>query len=103
MKALFTAAALVLAFAAQAQTTTPRIDKRETRQEDRIQQGAASGTLTARETQRLEKEQAHIDKMQDRAAADGQVTKKERAKITAAQHEASQDIHRKKHNRRNAG
>lgn len=103
MKALFTAAALVLAFAVQAQAATPRIDKREQRQEDRIQQGAASGTLTAQETQRLEKEQAHIDKMQDRAAADGQVTKKERAKITAAQHEASQDIHRKKHNRRNAG
>lgn len=103
MKALFTLAALVVAFAAQAQTATPRIDKREQRQEDRIQQGAASGTLTARETQRLEKEQAHIDKMQDRAAADGQVTQKERAKITAAQNEAKRDIRRKKHNRRDAG
>ncbi len=103
MKALFTAAALVMAFAAQAQTATPRIDKREDRQEDRIQQGAASGTLTARETQRLETEQARIDRMQNRAAADGQVTQKERAKITAVQNEANRDIRRKKHNRRHDG
>jgi hypothetical protein len=103
MKALFTVATLLLAFGAHAQTATPRIDKREDRQEARIQQGAASGTLTDRETQRLEHQQGRIDRMQDRAAADGQVTHKERAKITAVQNEANRDIRRKKHNRRHEG
>lgn len=39
---------------------TPRVDKREVRNDARIQQGVGSGRLTAKETHRLEKEQAAI-------------------------------------------
>lgn len=91
----------VATFGAQAQTHTPRADKREAHQQARISQGAASGSLTAQETQRLEKEQAHINKMEDKAKADGKVTAGERARIENAQDKASHDIARKKHNKRN--
>ena len=81
-------------------TNTPRIDKRETRQQDRIAQGAANGSLTAQETQRLEKEQARIDNAETKAKADGTVTAKERRRLTAMQDGANRDIRRKKHNDR---
>jgi len=81
-------------------TNTPRVDKREARQQARIAQGAASGTLTAHETQRLEKEQARIDNAEAKAKSDGTVTAKERRRLNAMQDGASRDIHRKKHNAR---
>jgi hypothetical protein len=81
-------------------TNTPGIDKREARQERRIQQGVNSGELTAKETHRLDKQQQHIDNMENRAEADGSVTAKERARIHHAQDRASADIRRKKHNER---
>ncbi len=78
---------------------TPRIDKRETRQEQRIQQGSASGALTSQEATRLGKGQAHVDHMQDKAAADGKVTKRERARIHHAQNKQDRHIKRQKHDR----
>jgi hypothetical protein len=83
-------------------TNTPRIDKREARQQARIAQGAASGSLTAHETQHLEKEQGRIDSAEAKAKADGTVTAKERRHLTAMQDGANRDIHRKKHNARAA-
>ena len=83
-------------------TNTPRVDKREARQQARIAQGAASGSLTAHETQRLEKEQGRIDNAEAKAKSDGTVTAKERRRLNAMQDGASRDIHRKKHNARAA-
>lgn len=101
MKAFATAAALLIASTlASAQTATPRVDERQARQEQRIDQGVSSGELTAREATRLSRQQQHIDRVEDRAKADGEVTTKERARLTHAQNEASRDIARKKHNRR---
>ena len=40
----------------------PRVDQREAKQQARIAQGAASGQLSAKETNRLEKQQAAINK-----------------------------------------
>jgi uncharacterized membrane protein YebE (DUF533 family) len=76
---------------------TPRIDKREAHQEARIQQGVASGQLTPKETYRLEKEQAAINKVEAKAKADGTVTKHERKRLTRMQNKASKDIHNQKH------
>lgn len=95
-----TAALLFAASLAQAQTDTPRVDERQARQEQRIDQGVASGELTKREATRLTQQQNHIDRVEDRAKADGDLTKKERARLTHAQNAASRDIARKKHNRR---
>jgi len=68
----------------------------------RIDQGVQSGELSKRETTRLERHQTGIDKMEDKAKADGTVTKKERAHLHHAQNNESQRIHRQKHDRQNA-
>jgi hypothetical protein len=100
MKALVTLLIASAAFAAQAQTQTPRVDQRQANQDQRIDQGVASGALTQREATRLENQQGRIEKMEDKAKADGDVTKRERAKLHGAQGHASREIARKKHNRR---
>ncbi|MCH7343244.1 hypothetical protein LZ017_07610 [Pelomonas sp. CA6] len=85
-----------------AQTATPRVDQREAQQQARIAQGAASGSLTAHETQRLEREQAAINKTEAQAKSDGTVTRKERRHLQHMQNHASADIKRLKHNERKA-
>jgi hypothetical protein len=100
---LIVATALTALTAASAfAQTTPVVDQREAQQQARIAQGAASGSLTARETQRLETEQARINRAEARAKADGTVTAKERHRLHKMQDGASADIRRKKHNDRAA-
>jgi hypothetical protein len=96
------AAVNAFAQAPAASAATPGIDKREAAQQARIAQGAQTGTLTPRETQRLEKEQGRINTTEANAKADGVVTGKERRKLHAMQDGASRDIHHKKHNARGA-
>jgi hypothetical protein len=81
---------------------TPGIDKRQEIQQKRIDQGVQSGELNKRETARLERHQAGIDKMENKAKADGTVTKKERAAIHHVQNNESRRIHRQKHDRQRA-
>ena len=81
-------------------STTPRIDAREASQAARIQQGAASGTLTPAETARLDRGQARVQGDEALAKADGTVTKGEKAAITRAQNRESRKIKRLKHNKR---
>ena len=73
------------------------IDQRQANQEQRIDQGVASGQLNKREANRLNREQRHINRMENRVKADGVVTKKERARIGAAQNRASRHLAREKH------
>ena len=82
--------------------TTPRVDKREVKQDARIQQGVGSGQLTAKETYRLEKEQAAINKAETHAKADGTVTKHERRHLHKMQNRASKDIAHQKHDAQTA-
>jgi hypothetical protein len=104
---LIAAAVLTLAgAAASAQTAasapganTPRIDQRQANQEQRIDQGIASGELTRREATRLERQQGAINKAEEKAKADGSVTAKGRKRLTHAQNHASRNIHRQKHDR----
>jgi hypothetical protein len=90
--------AVTCAAVASAQTATPRIDRREARQHARIRQGVRSGELTPGEAARLRQGQRHVDRMEDRAKADGVVTPRERARITRAQDRQSRRIYRLKHN-----
>lgn len=95
-------AAALVAFTAPgfAQTTsTPRIDKRQERQEQRIEKGATSGQLTAKEQARLEKGQAHVQKVEDKVAADGTVTRNEKARVEKAQDRQSRRIARERHDK----
>src|SRR6185312_11107944 len=89
-------AVLLAAGMAYGQTETPGIDQRQANQEQRIDQGIASGQLTQHETNRLEKQQHHIDNMENKAKSDGVMTRKERARIHAAQDKASKKIYRQK-------
>lgn len=84
------------------QAETPVLDQRQMNQEQRIDQGIATGQLNRREARRLDRQQDRIDGMENRANSDDVVTGKERARIGAAQNRASRHILREKHDRQGA-
>ena len=101
----FVTAAVIAAFAfpALAQTaSTPRIDKRQQNQQQRIDKGVQSGQLTQKEAARLEKGEARVQKMEDKAVADGKVTRKEKKHIEHAQDQQGKKIYREKHDKQTA-
>lgn len=104
MKALWISATLALslgmASACAAGTETPVVDRRQENQEDRIDQGVASGELTQREANRLDRQQDRIENREERFESDGVVTAGERARLQRSEHRASRHIYRKKHNAR---
>jgi hypothetical protein len=83
-----------------ASAETAREAKREENQEQRIQEGAASGSINAEEQAKLDAHQARIDGAEAKAEADGKVTKKEKAKIERMQDRRNRSIVHKKHNKR---
>lgn len=90
------------ASAPAAAASMPRVDQRQQKQEQRIDQGVASGQLTPHEARKLQRHQAQIDKAENKALADGTVTQKEKAKLHAMQDGASKGIHHQKHDRQHA-
>lgn len=99
-KPILTLAVLVaFALPAMAQTATPKADQRQVNQQQRIDQGVASGQLTGREAARLEKGQERVQAMEDKAKADGKVTPKERARLQQAENVQSRHIAKQKHDR----
>jgi len=104
LKPLAVAFLLAAAVPALAQTTTSptaqqRSDQREANQQKRIEQGGRSGALTQREAERLEKGQARVERMEQRAAADATVTRTEARRIEHSQDVQSRHIQREKHDR----
>jgi len=89
--------ALLLGASAPASAGTPRINHRERHQQNRIRQGVRSGELSARETWRLEAEQARIRALEARAKANGYVSPYERARINRELNQANRHIRRQKH------
>lgn len=81
-------------------TDTLRVDRRQAKQQNRIDQGIRSGSLTKREVNRLQNQQNRIERFESKAKADGVVTRNERARLTRKQNTASRAIYRKKNNRR---
>lgn len=104
---IFAAFLLAMPLAVLAQTApapknplvTPGIDTRQANQEQRIQQGVQSGSLTQQEAARMEKGQARVQNMEDKARADGKVTAKERERIQQAQGDQSRRVAHQKHDR----
>ena len=94
--------AAAVAVPVYAQTDTPKVDARQERQQQRIDQGVASGELNQREAARLEKEQGRIAAHEEKAKADGVVTKEERRKLNREQDRASRHIAKEKHDRQKA-
>jgi len=93
----------IASFAAAAgNTATPRVDQREASQQARIDGGVASGQLTARETNRLDKQQARIVSIEAKDKADGTVTKGERRELHRMQSRASKNVYVQKHDAQTA-
>lgn len=76
-----------------------RINKRQARQDKRIEQGVASGQITNKEAAKLEAGQAKVQSAETAARADGKVTAKEHAKIEHMQDKQSKKIARQKHDK----
>ena len=83
-------------------TATPGLDKREVKQQKRIDQGVASGQLSAKETNRLDKRQAKLVANETAAKSDGVVTPAERRKLQREANRNSKAIHQLKHNKQTA-
>jgi hypothetical protein len=81
-----------------AQTNTPHIDQRQIKQQTRINQGIANGSIKPAEQVRLQRLQSKISFDKEIAKADGVVTKSERKALVREQHHASHKITRSKHN-----
>jgi len=78
---------------------SPRLDRREYRQQSRIYRGIASGCLTPWEFRLLEREQARIHFTEARMKADGRFTRWERARLHHRLNVSSRHIYRATHNR----
>ncbi len=75
------------------------VDRREARQQARIADGVRSGELTPRETARLERKEARVQReiRRDRAENGGTLSPAERASIDRQQNRLSRQIYRQKH------
>ena len=71
---------------------TPRVDARQDRQQARIADGMADGSLTWREARQLRQQQRHIRGAEYQAKADGVVTAQERWHLAQLQRQASRSI-----------
>ncbi len=72
--------------------------QRNANQEKRINQGLKSGELTRKEAGSLERGQAHVDRSEARAGADGHVGAGEQARIQGKENRQSKRIYNKKNN-----
>jgi hypothetical protein len=72
--------------------------QRNINQEARINQGIRSGQLTNKEAGSLEHGQAHVDRAEARAGANGHVGAGEQARIQNKENRQSARIYNKKHN-----
>ena len=100
--ALAVTAGAALSGTAFAQTATPRLDQREANQQQRINQGVATGQLTPREATNLQRRENRLNANEARAKADGVVTPGERRRLHREANHNSRKIYNKKHNRRHA-
>ena len=79
---------------------TPRMERREARQDARIAQGCRSGQLTRPEAMRLRVRERRIERAERRAGRDGFVSRGESRHIERIQDRQSRRIHRLRHNAR---
>jgi hypothetical protein len=80
----------------------PGIERRDARNDGRIQNGTRDGSLTRGEANRLENGQNRIDRYEARARSDGVVTPGERNRIDGMQNRESRQIYADRHNDRTA-
>ncbi len=81
---------------AQVMPNDPRVEKRQQKQEERIEQGVASGQLTPKEAGKLQSDQDRIEQLKKRMQSDGKLTDSERQRLNDLQDRAGQRIDRQK-------
>ena len=91
--ALIATAAFGASFAASAQTNAANTTQRDVNQEQRIESGLQNGTITTRENAELQRDEAHVDKLQAKDMKNGPMTAAEKTQLQAAQNKTSRDIH----------
>jgi len=90
--------AAVMALGMASPALAGELQRREVRQQERIAQGVQSGQLTARETARLERREAHVQNVIARDRVDGGgLTAREAAKDNRMLNRTSRAIYRQKH------
>jgi hypothetical protein len=102
MKRTFAATAVIAASmfgAASAQTTGTEV-QRNANQQQRIEQGLQSGSLSTGEAAKLEKGETKVERMEANANKDGNLSTAEKARIQKAQNKESAAIARAKTNDR---
>jgi hypothetical protein len=97
VKFAHTTLAAALALASGAVFAQANTVQRDANQQQRIEQGLQSGSLTTREAARLEKEETKVEKDQARAMRDGNLSPAEKARLQREQNAVSRDIYRQKH------
>jgi hypothetical protein len=83
-----------------AQTNGAQVVQRDINQQKRIEQGLQSGQLTVKEAGSLERQEAHIDRLEARDLSKGPLTAKESAQINRLENKVSNNIYADKHNGR---
>ena len=73
--------------------------QRNINQQQRIEQGVKSGSLTNKETARLERGESKINRMEARAGANNNVNKHEQQRIQKAENRESRRIYKEKHDK----
>jgi len=94
--ALAIVAALAFPLSAEA---ARRVEKRQGKQDARIEQGKKTGELTPKEARKLEREQRKIQREKARMASDGKIDAREKAKLERDQDKASRHIYKQKHDK----
>ncbi len=98
--ALFVVGGLAVSDFAQTKSRPYSINHREQRQQTRIRHGIRSGELTARETYRLEKQQAQLRRTEARYRRSGEgLTWREKYKLQHQLNKSSRNIHGQKNDR----
>lgn len=90
------------AFAQNNSPATPILDQKQAHQQQRINQGVATGQLNKREAARLQARQKRLAAHKRAARADGVVTKKERVLLNQEADRNNRSILRQKHDSQTA-
>jgi hypothetical protein len=79
-------------------STRDRVDKRQQKQQRRIEQGIESGQLTPWELRKLDRQQDKIARLENRFKSDGRLSRKEKRILLNKLNAASQRIYHLKNN-----
>lgn len=101
--ALFGALALPVAARTRPVQQDQGVDRRQERQERRINRGVRNGSLTQREARHLERREGRIQRTESRMLSDGRFTRRERRRLNRRLNRESRGIRHQRHDRQRRG